>query len=82
LIAEELFERQAKKLAPKTSTEIPGDSAHTFCLPLVASRSARFRPSTAYALKLTHIERDEVRGAYNRATRMAERKAMVQAWAD
>jgi integrase len=33
-------------------------------------------------LQLAHLERDEVRGAYNRATRMAERKVMMQTWAD
>jgi integrase len=33
-------------------------------------------------LQLAHAERDEIRGAHNRATRMADRKAMMQAWAD
>jgi len=33
-------------------------------------------------LQLAHTERDEIRGAYNCATRMADRKAMMQAWAD
>jgi integrase len=33
-------------------------------------------------LQLAHAERDEVRGAYNRAQRMADRKQMMQAWAD
>jgi hypothetical protein len=33
-------------------------------------------------LQLAHAERDDIRGAYNRATRMADRKAMMQAWAD
>jgi integrase len=33
-------------------------------------------------LQLAHSERDEVRGAYNRAQRTAERRAMMQAWAD
>jgi integrase len=32
--------------------------------------------------QLAHMERDEVRGAYNRATRLADRKSMMQAWAD
>ena len=31
-------------------------------------------------LQLAHSERDEVRGAYNRAQRLAERRAMMQAW--
>jgi len=33
-------------------------------------------------LQLAHAERDEVRGAYNRAQRLAERRKMMQAWAD
>ena len=33
-------------------------------------------------LQLAHAERDAVRGAYNRAQRLAERRAMMQAWAD
>jgi integrase len=33
-------------------------------------------------LQLAHAERDEVRGAYNRAQRIPERRTMMQAWAD
>jgi len=33
-------------------------------------------------LQLAHSERDEVRAAYNRAQRLAERRKMMQAWAD
>jgi integrase len=33
-------------------------------------------------LQLAHAERDEVRGAYNRAQRLAERRVMMQAWGD
>ena len=33
-------------------------------------------------LQLAHAERDEIRGAYNRAQRLAERRKMMQAWAD
>ncbi|HEY4339488.1 MAG TPA: integrase arm-type DNA-binding domain-containing protein [Steroidobacteraceae bacterium] len=33
-------------------------------------------------LQLAHQERNEVRAAYNRATRMADRRTMMQAWAD
>lgn len=33
-------------------------------------------------LQLAHAERNSVRAAYNRATRAAERRAMMQAWAD
>ena len=33
-------------------------------------------------LQLAHAERNKVRAAYNRATRLAERKAMMQVWAD
>lgn len=33
-------------------------------------------------LQLAHAERNEVRGAYNRAQRLAERRKMMQSWAD
>ena len=33
-------------------------------------------------LQLAHSERNEVRAAYNRATRIPERRAMMQSWAD
>lgn len=33
-------------------------------------------------LQLAHAERDEVRGAYNRAQRLGDRRKMMQAWAD
>jgi integrase len=33
-------------------------------------------------LQLAHAERDEVRGAYNRAQRLADRRKMMQTWAD
>lgn len=39
-------------------------------------------PPDVIELQLAHAERDEVRGAYNRATRMAERRKMMQKWAD
>ena len=32
--------------------------------------------------QLAHCERDEVRGAYNRAEYLPERKKMMQQWAD
>ncbi|MDA8349705.1 MAG: site-specific integrase, partial [Pseudomonadota bacterium] len=33
-------------------------------------------------LQLAHAERNKVRAAYNRAQRLAERRKMMQAWAD
>jgi integrase len=33
-------------------------------------------------LQLAHKERNKVRAAYNRAQRLAERRKMMQAWAD
>lgn len=33
-------------------------------------------------LQLAHAERDDVRGAYNQAQRIADRRKMMQAWAD
>lgn len=39
-------------------------------------------PPDVIELQLAHAERNEVRAAYNRAKRLAERRAMMQAWAD
>jgi integrase len=33
-------------------------------------------------LQLAHAERNKVRASYNRAERLAERRQMMQAWAD
>lgn len=33
-------------------------------------------------LQLAHAERNEVRAAYNKAQRLAERRKMMQRWAD
>jgi len=33
-------------------------------------------------LQLAHAERNKVRAAYNRATRLAERRKMMQVWAE
>ena len=33
-------------------------------------------------LQLAHVDRNEVRAAYNRAQRLAERTQMMQSWAD
>lgn len=38
--------------------------------------------SDVIELQLAHSERDEVRGAYNCAQRLADRRKMMQAWAD
>jgi integrase len=39
-------------------------------------------PPDVIELQLAHQERNEVRAAYNRAKRVAERRQMMQAWAD
>jgi integrase len=39
-------------------------------------------PPDVIELQLAHAERDEVRGAYNKAQRLPERRKMMQAWAD
>src|ERR1039457_7349903 len=39
-------------------------------------------PPDVIELQLAHAERNEVRAAYNRASRMADRREMMQAWAD
>jgi len=39
-------------------------------------------PPDVIELQLAHAERNKVRAAYNRAERLAERRKMMQAWAD
>ena len=39
-------------------------------------------PPDVIELQLAHQERNKVRAAYNRATRLAERRQMMQVWAD
>jgi integrase len=39
-------------------------------------------PADAIERQLAHAERDAVRGAYNRAEFLADRKRMMTAWAD
>ena len=39
-------------------------------------------PPDVIELQLAHIERNEVRSAYNKAQRLPERGKMMQAWAD
>lgn len=39
-------------------------------------------PPDVIELQLAHAERNEVRAAYNRAKRIAERRRMMQSWAD
>ncbi len=39
-------------------------------------------PPDVIELQLAHQERNKVRAAYNRATRLPERRKMMQAWAD
>ena len=39
-------------------------------------------PPDLIELQLAHKPRDKVRAAYNRAERLADRRAMMQAWAD
>jgi integrase len=39
-------------------------------------------PPDVIELQLAHMERNKVRAAYNKAQRLAERRKMMQAWAD
>jgi len=58
-------------------------SAHGFrsTASTLLNESGDWRPD-AIELQLAHRERDESRGAYNRASLMPERRKMMQAWAD
>ncbi|EDY86362.1 prophage CP4-57 integrase [gamma proteobacterium HTCC5015] len=47
----------------------------------VLNESGKFSPD-AIERQLHHKEKNEVRGAYNRAEYLEERKAMMQWWAD
>ncbi len=39
-------------------------------------------PPDVVELQLSHIERNKVRAAYNKAQRLVERRQMMQSWAD
>lgn len=39
-------------------------------------------PPDVIELQLAHAERNKVRAAYNKARRLAERRQMLQTWAD
>ncbi len=39
-------------------------------------------PPDVIELQLAHAERNDVRAAYNRASRLSERRKMMQEWAD
>ena len=39
-------------------------------------------PPDVIQLQLSHAERNKVRAAYNKAQRLAERRKMMQTWAD
>jgi hypothetical protein len=39
-------------------------------------------PTDVIELQLAHAERNKVRAAYNKAQRLAERRSMMQQWAD
>lgn len=47
----------------------------------IMNESGLFRPDVIEH-QLAHCERDEVRGAYNRAEYLPERRKMMQWWAD
>jgi integrase len=57
-------------------------TAHGFRTLASTLLNERGWPPDAIERQLAHGERDEVRGAYNRAEYLAERRSMMQAWAD
>jgi len=48
----------------------------------MASLNEQGFPPDVIELQLAHVERNKVRAAYNKAQRLAERRAMMQAWSD
>jgi integrase len=58
-------------------------SAHGFrsTASTLLNESSKWHPDVI-ELQLAHAERNESRGAYNRAQRLPERRKMMQAWAD
>jgi integrase len=57
-------------------------SAHGFRAMASTLLNERGFPPDVIELQLAHAERNKVRAAYNRAQRLAERRQMMQAWAD
>ena len=56
----------------------PGQSAQL----VIVATDRDGKQWTTVELELAHAERNKVRAAYNRASRLAERRKMMQAWAD
>lgn len=57
-------------------------TAHGFRAMASTCLNEQGRPPDVIKLQLAHAERNEVRAAYSRALRLAERMKMMQAWAD
>lgn len=57
-------------------------TAHGFRAMASTSLNEQGWPPDVIELQLAHMERNKVRAAYNRAQRLAERRKMMQAWAD
>lgn len=57
-------------------------SAHGFRAMASTLLNEQGFPPDVIELQLAHQERNEVRAAYNRAQRLAERRKMMQSWAD
>lgn len=57
-------------------------SAHGFRAMASTLLNEQGFPPDVIELQLAHQERNKVRAAYNRAQRLAERRTMMQAWAD
>lgn len=57
-------------------------TAHGFRAMASTSLNEQGWPPDVIELQLAHMERNKVRAAYNRAQGLAERRKMMQAWAD
>lgn len=62
-----------------TKDEMTGHGFRTIASTLLNERGF---PPDVIERQLAHVEQNKVRAAYNRAERLDERKAMMQAWAD
>ena len=68
-----------RRMGYDTQTEHCGHGFRTTASTLLNEQG--FAPD-AIELQLAHQETDKTRGAYNKAQRLAERRQMMQAWAD
>jgi integrase len=78
-ISENTLNAALRRMGYSTETDMTAHGFRTTASTLLNELGV---PPDLIELQLAHKEKDKVRGAYNRAERIAERKALMQKWSD